>query len=460
MRNILEEIETKYPVADVRVGGEQVWPYLRNRYAESYVAKISAESGERQAYASLKSRRLKAVAASLYGARNWFRKYRYVALSAAGYRREVNGKQFNRFVDPIIDNLGRDAVLLIERHTTVCYPKAQVHTANIASEGAPLLLAWILHNAMRRPSIENASVLKAIQEEYGLELSYGQLVRAFEAERRVFAFLLRKIQPRAVLLTCYYGREGFIKAAHDLGIKVIEVQHGVIGKGHPAYNVYSDLDKSFFPDDLLVYGKKELDTFDDARFIDPAHVHPVGSFYIDYVKSTFVPDPDLVHHLARYQRSVGVTLQLGRERRLIDFICRAAHRDTTICHVLIPRAYDSYLSDLDLPENVMILEKQNFYEAMMYVDFHSTIFSTCAIEAPALGVQNILLNIDNLSRRYYETSLTDSRITRYVDTVEEYIETIQTFPKLDRETVSRSNEAIIATGYQDNIRRFIRSHLS
>lgn len=459
MRNIIKEIETKYPVGEITVNGLQVWPYLRAHYFFQHRENRSSQEGERQSYTSPSSSRLMLGTSSLYGVRNWFRKYDFVAITSAGYRRLIEGTHFNRFLDPIIDEIGPDRVLLIESPGPSHYPIEQVHTKNIVSPGGLALASWIAQKIVRKPLVENFPVLKAIQQEYGFEIPDMRLIEKFHIDRYFYKLMFRKLRPKIMFLTCYYGREAAIKAAHDLGIEVIEVQHGVIGKEHPAYNVNLDLDKSFFPDHLLVFGKKELDTFDNPRFINPTHVYPVGSFYIDYIKSSFQPDPTLFDQLRHYRRTVGVTLQLSAEKRLMDFISEAASLDKSIFYIIIPRVLDSYLNSFNLPENVTITKDHNFYEIMMYVDFHSTISSTCALEAPSLGVQNILVNIDNESRRYYETVLCDSRITRYVDTTEEYVETIRTFPKVERETVSCLNEHIIARDYRHNIQAFLKSYL-
>ena len=466
MENIIREIETAYPVETITADGEQVWPYLRVHYAFGHRAKALSEEQERDSYISPALVRrlglgLKLGASTLYGARNWFRRYDYVALSATNCRRPVDGTYFNIFLDPLIDEIGADRVLLMESAPPLpsLYPIRQVHTRNVVSSHGLLLVPRLAQATVRTPHIENLSVLRAIQRQYGLRIPDMRLIRRFKTARRLYRRVLRRLRPRGMLLTCYYGREAAIKAAHDLGIEVIEVQHGTIGKEHPAYTVHADLDKGCFPDHLLVFGRKELETFDNPRFIDPDQVYPVGSFYIGHVRSTFTPDPALSALLRPYKHTVGVTLQVGAERRLLDFISRAAALDTSICYVIIPRLHDAYLRGLSLPRNVMVVTAHNFYQMMMYVDFHSTIYSTCALEAPSLGVQNVLVNIDNLSKTYYGDVLSDSQITRYVETPDEYVEAIRTFPRLDSETLCRANEHIIATGYRQNIRAFVKDHL-
>ena len=103
---------------------------------------------------------------------------------------------------------------------------------------------------------------------------------------------------------------------------------------------------------------------------------------------------------------------------------------------------------------------KNFYELMAYTDFHTTVNSTCALEAPSLGVQNILVDIDGQAKWYYAAVLTDRRITRFADTPDEYVDIINSFPILARAVVCNLHEDFFATKYQENIRNFVRTYLS
>ena len=464
LTNILKEIETKYPVDTILVNGEQVWPYLRMHYHRDYINKTASEWGEKEVSPPL-SQRVKGMPKnSLYGFRNWFGKYDYVALSTTLERKNIDGKYFNKLLDPIIDELGRDKVLYIENPAPSLYPAEKVHTKNIVCHDLLTLLAGLMMIQQlfiqRSHMIQNESTLRTIQKEYGLEIDDVKVIKLFNAQRTVFKLLFRRIKPKAILLTCAYGYFPAVKAAKDLGIKVIEFQHGTISEEDPAYNVDADIDKTYFPDYLLVFGRRELKTLDNARFIEPENVYPVGSFYLEHVRKNYKPEFNLVKQLNNYKRTIGVTLGWTTEKHTIEFICEAADLDRTIFYILIPRRpQEEYYSPPNLPDNVMVIEDKNFYELMMYVDFHSTVYSTCALEAPSLGVQNILVNISNLSKQHYGTVLDDSRVTRYAGTPGELVEIIHTSEKLDRDTVCKLNRDTIAVNYKGNIRSFVATHL-
>jgi hypothetical protein len=460
MKNILKEIEGKYPVDTISVNGEQVWPYLRVAYYFQYVDEISSQKGERPLSPTLSFLgKLKRLSNIPYGIKNWLGKYDYIAISSTGARKPISGKYFNSLLDPVIDKLGRGKVLYIEIPAPSLYPIKSIYTNKVVCYDLLEVLAMVAESfRLRRYKIRNESILGDINREYDLSVDYLKVIKRFYARRRVFSLLFRMSKPKVVLLTCYYGLlQSAIKAAKDSGAKVIEFQHGVIGKEHPAYNVDAAIDKSYFPDYLWVFGRRELATFDNPRFIEPENVCPVGSFYIEHIRSNYVPEGSLVKKLESYNRAVGVTLQETTEKRTIEFAVQAANLDSHIFYILIPRRpQEEHYSTLNPPDNVTVIKDKNFYELMAYVDFHSTVYSTCALEAPSLGVQNILINIDDLSRRYYRTVLNDSRITRYADTPQEFVSIANSFEKLDRDTIIKLNEDIIAVNYESNIRELLR----
>jgi hypothetical protein len=461
---IVKEIETNYPVDTIVVNGEQVWPYMRMAYYFWHVHKVASEWGAQFPFPPFATRLMQMVKNSLYGFKSWFGKYDYIALSDTSERKNINGRYFNKLLDPIIDALGQDKVLYIENPAPSLYPARKVHTKNIVCLDFLTLLALILMVPKMfirtKDMIQNRAILETIQKEYGSGLNYVKETKFFNARRRGFSLLFGRIKPGALLLSGYYSYIPAVKAAKDLGIKVIEFQHGAIGKEHSAYNVHIRIDKSYFPDYLLVFGRGDIKTFDNSRFIEPENVYPVGSFYIEHVRKNHKLDASLLERIRNYRLSVGITLDWMTEKQAIEFICQAANLDKATFYILIPRVpQEQHYTTLNLPDNVMVIKDKNFYEVAMYVDFHATVISSCALEAPSLGVQNIFINIDNLSKQYYGDILKDKRLTRYADTPKEFVEIINTFEKLDRDIICRLNEDIIATGYEENLHKFIERHL-
>jgi hypothetical protein len=60
--------------------------------------------------------------------------------------------------------------------------------------------------------------------------------------------------PKQIYIICSYGREAIISAAQDLGIEVIELQHGVFTKYHLGYN-FPRVHIPYFPNKLMIFGE-------------------------------------------------------------------------------------------------------------------------------------------------------------------------------------------------------------
>lgn len=97
-----------------------------------------------------------------------------------------------------------------------------------------------------------------IEEEFKVKLDLTEQVRyKLEIRRplhRLYQQMLRRIDPKLVLLVVSYGRETFIESCSEMDIPVAELQHGIIHPKHLGYTYPGTRDKITFPDYLLVWG--------------------------------------------------------------------------------------------------------------------------------------------------------------------------------------------------------------
>lgn len=80
----------------------------------------------------------------------------------------------------------------------------------------------------------------------------------FFEEFRFYYHLFKNQHVEAFIFICHYHSEGMIAAAKALGIKTVEVQHGLIAT-NDLYYVYHEqysgvIQRAFFPDQIMVYG--------------------------------------------------------------------------------------------------------------------------------------------------------------------------------------------------------------
>lgn len=69
-----------------------------------------------------------------------------------------------------------------------------------------------------------------------------------------FSIILKFTNPQEIYLVCSYGKEGLIQAAKNKNIKVIEMQHGILGNFHPGYS-FGKLKPDHFPDEIMLFGQ-------------------------------------------------------------------------------------------------------------------------------------------------------------------------------------------------------------
>jgi hypothetical protein len=103
----------------------------------------------------------------------------------------------------------------------------------------------------------------------------GWLGRQVVWFRRAEAFL-SSLRPRAIFLDREDSRLVWMAAAHDLGIPVVAVQHGLIYPGHTTYRVPDTVGVTR-PDCTCVFGTYERDVLVRDCYYDPTSVIVTGS---------------------------------------------------------------------------------------------------------------------------------------------------------------------------------------
>ncbi|MBX9845842.1 MAG: hypothetical protein K2Z80_28970 [Xanthobacteraceae bacterium] len=103
----------------------------------------------------------------------------------------------------------------------------------------------------------------------------------FEAKRRLFRRLAKRAHLQALVVTYGPGRFAEIAAAHELGLPVIELQHGVIGPHCPDYAWpadYRSLKPDMpVPDRIAVFGRVFRDLILRSGFWRESEISSIGS---------------------------------------------------------------------------------------------------------------------------------------------------------------------------------------
>lgn len=454
MLKVLKEIECENAVETLEFKGQKVWPYLRIYIAAKLLHNRDSKSINVLVLKSF-------LISFFYGFSNLFKSYNYFYITSNDQRKKTGNIYTDKGIDAISSILKKGLVfeLPIVKH----FNKKDTPTENVVSKFILYFLVLLYSKLfVRKFKLENKDVLEKLLIDNHLTLNFKEIIIRNWSQYKVMQFLLKIYKPKAAFITCYYTNMGFIKAFKEKNIKVIEIQHGVINKSHEAYNVFKDIDSSFYPDYLLSFGFKEKETFvSDNYCIKPENVYPVGHFYLDYIVNNYQPNKRLEDISSDFKKTIAITSQNHLvEFKLIDFVIKSANLDKDILFIFIPRTLGKTQEQYGFPNNVIIVDWLNCYEIMSQSDFHSTVFSSCAIESPSIGVQNIMINIDNLSVTHFGEVLLDEKITRFINTPESFIETINNFEKLTRKEIVNSNKYIIMPDYLESLSNTLNSILS
>lgn len=165
-------------------------------------------------------------------------------------------------------------------------------------------------------------IVELLNDELGVNLSANQIknricysICVSDSYYRSINKYLKKIQPKVIVMTNAYGLRHFatIRAAKELGIKTIELQHGLIGKYHIDYN-FADLDSGgrYCPDYLFTFGEYWNDT---CRSTYNLKKIAIGNRYVELVD-------DANKGVERDSKTV--VFYSMKKNEFADFVCRFA----------------------------------------------------------------------------------------------------------------------------------------
>jgi hypothetical protein len=423
--SLISEIEDAVEVAEWRVGTRRVWPLVRHRIWWTY------DSGAIEARASAPPRsalrRLGEVGAA-FGTQRAFDRRRSAAVGPADVvalgdsisRVLVGGVWYDRWCEPILEAMEGSGLTTLHLEANHVYRRPR-HRPSVPIQ--PRMDAARLRGRLKRTSSGPPPVgydqLGSILRRHGLDSGplawprVGALAEDLDIRASWFKGRLRQVQPRlAVVVDNGPQPMAFCAACRDLGIPVVELQHGVQGPTHWAYARWSRVPLDGYemlPDLYWVWSEHEKDEID--RWSAPLRRHRALVGGNPWIEACRRPDPELASLLATAAirkdpaPSILVTLQPGltTDRHLaslVDAMRRApgewrwwirAHPGMS--------ADDVELARSSLDSSGARIERSQATSLPLPVvlrasDVHVTVRSSVVLEAEMLGVPSIGLDLD------------------------------------------------------------------
>jgi hypothetical protein len=223
----------------------------------------------------------------------------------------------------------------------------------------------------------------------------------FYLAKQLFKWLLGRIKPRYVWLINAHGYPSFVAAAKEKGIKVIELQHGVLYQYHPGYswnhNALPYKTSMPLPDYLLLYGEFWKEALEKNGFWSD-ELRVVGSPRLDRFRTSSGKQSSKVQMVVSTQPLVSPAIYCDYFQKFMQLA--KGQFDFEITFKLHQREInkEAYLQSFPDTGQVKVLlnnEQPSTFDLLREATLHLSIASTCHYEALALGTPTVVLPLIN-----------------------------------------------------------------
>lgn len=212
----------------------------------------------------------------------------------------------------------------------------------------------------------------------------------------VWMSVLRAARPKTLCVLCNYHKEGLIYAARSCGIRVVELQHGLIDRNDVFYSMPAAVGavrpQALFPDTMLTYGPYWSEILRDGHEFTPSSIDEIG-YYLQ-------PDASIDEETRNFCGGVS-TVMVATQPRTAD-ACRAyiaflvdRHRGDDGVRILIrphpaegPRDYERFASE----PNVRIANRGGIDRLLPLVRAVVSVYSTVLFDAIRHGIPSYALH--------------------------------------------------------------------
>ena len=256
-----------------------------------------------------------------------------------------------------------------------------------------------------------------VPEDVAPHIDYALLARAVYLP--TFRKLLRRMSPKIVVTAVQYHVPNFIltEAAHELGIKVVELQHGTVYPEHAAYNL-PETGSVYSPDMFLAWG---------AYWVSQMRNYPngaalsVGYPYLERCWQLFPPNPRANRHPLRVLFVSQGTIGHALAQRAAELRKLLPVQEFAIAYKLHPNESRTWRMRYPLLEasGMEVIEGtvRNIYQCLQDTDVVVGVNSTALIEGFQWGRRAFVFR--DLAGAEIMSGFCNDGLTEFVDTPNE-----------------------------------------
>ncbi len=237
------------------------------------------------------------------------------------------------------------------------------------------------------------------------EFSAKRIRRMFSSfwwQSRLYEWILSRIGAKTVF-AADTGERALLGACRRMGIRFVELQHGIFTPDHPdslPRSAFEAVEETalLLPDVVALYGEYWLARLSDTALGGTGRLLPVGASVIEKFRATraanFRSAPDC-------PRLVVTTQGIDRDA-LMELLSQflSLYRERCLLTVKLHPAYDSssalYIKMLGADSRVQIVggrDDPNTYELIAESDLHLSIASACHYDALGIGTPTLVIGL-------------------------------------------------------------------
>jgi len=236
-------------------------------------------------------------------------------------------------------------------------------------------------------------IYNIIGKHYDLQATLINRTKKFLVTYKLYKKILSITTPKKIYIVVSYGRAELIKAAKELHIKVIELQHGTFSKYHLGYSYPNKKDLDYFPDEFWVWNEywKNLISFP----ISKEHIKIYSFKYLEIEKTKY--------KLQKIPKQMVILGQNGLTDKMakkvldnLDFF-----KTFKIIIKLHPEEYGrsslyQNMIQLQYKLNIEIVEETDLYALLSSSEYQAGVFSTALYEGVEFDCKTILFDISGI----------------------------------------------------------------
>jgi hypothetical protein len=252
-------------------------------------------------------------------------------------------------------------------------------------------------------------------------LNIQMAMNKFFNEYRLWDEIVRRVEPRTCIFESHYHKEGCVLALKRNGVKVVELQHGLIAREDIFYvfpeKARSVASRALFPDKIFTYGRFWSEILFTGNEFTRDQVEVIGQ-YQEISTKLSEDDKRELERFLNGQDFILITTQTFLHEYFLDYInwlsADLGRRKSKMKIVVKPHPSEQWhlYDTLTSLENVLITEANTEY-LLSKCAMQVSIYSTTLFEGLKYGCRNFSLKVS--SSQDYVNSLVEAGVSTILD---------------------------------------------